>query len=74
VQAAAAAAAAAASTYSVEILLAVLYVALARAHVLTRCLPLSVLHVCVYSWWHNAESYFLVGKAMGAGMLKALQA
>lgn len=27
-----------------------------------------------HSWWHNAESYFLIGKAMGAGMLKALQA
>lgn len=27
-----------------------------------------------YHWWHNAESYFLIGKAMGAGMLKALQA
>ena len=25
-----------------------------------------------YHWWHNAESYFLIGQAMGAGMLKAM--
>ena len=28
---------------------------------------------CADHWWHNAESYFLIGKAMGAGMLKAMQ-
>ena len=26
-----------------------------------------------YHWWHNAESYFLIGQAMGTGMLKAMQ-
>ena len=26
-----------------------------------------------YHWWHNAESYWLIGKAMGTGMLKAMQ-
>ena len=26
-----------------------------------------------YHWWHNAESYWLIGQAMGAGMLKAMQ-
>eukprot|EP01052_Picozoa_sp_SAG31_P037816 SAG31_NODE_4945_length_2843_cov_1.830904_2_plen_201_part_00 len=25
-----------------------------------------------YHWWHNAESYFLIGQAMGTGMLKAM--
>ena len=26
-----------------------------------------------YHWFHNAESYFLVGQAMGRGMLRAMQ-
>jgi len=26
-----------------------------------------------YHWWHNAESYFLIGQAMGTGMVKAMQ-
>jgi len=26
-----------------------------------------------YHWWHNAESYWLIGKAMGTGMIKAMQ-
>ncbi len=26
-----------------------------------------------YHWWHNAESYFLIGKVMGTGMVKAMQ-
>jgi hypothetical protein len=26
-----------------------------------------------YHWWHNAESYWLVGQAMGTGMIKAMQ-
>jgi len=25
-----------------------------------------------YHWWHNAESYWLIGQAMGTGMLKAM--
>eukprot|EP00041_Stephanoeca_diplocostata_P017694 m.362448 g.362448 ORF g.362448 m.362448 type:complete len:189 (+) comp20787_c0_seq7:1061-1627(+) len=26
-----------------------------------------------YHWFHNAESYFLIGKAMGVGMLKMIK-
>ena len=26
-----------------------------------------------YHWWHNAESYWLIGQAMGSGMLKAMK-
>jgi len=26
-----------------------------------------------YHWWHNAESYWLIGQAMGTGMMKAMQ-